>query len=43
MESAYKIASDNATLRCEQNKAAHEPKVNSTVLLPGDHILVRNL
>ena len=34
IESAYKIASDNATLRCEQNKAAHEPKVNSTVLLP---------
>ena len=34
IESAYKIASDNATLRCEQNKAAREPKVNSTVLLP---------
>ena len=43
MESAYKIASDNATLRYEQNKAAREPKVNSTVLLPGDHVLVRNL
>ena len=43
MESADKIASDNATLRCEQNKVAHEPKVNAIVLLPGDHVLVRNL
>ena len=24
-------------------KQPHEPKVNSTVLLPGDHVLVRNL
>ena len=43
MESTYKIAADNATLPCKQNKAAHEPKVNSTVLLPGDHVLVRYL
>ncbi len=43
MREAYEIAKENSKKVAERNKRNHEGKVRSSVLHPGDRVLVRNL
>ncbi len=43
MREAYEIARENSKKVAERNKRNHEGKVRSSVLNPGDRVLVRNL
>lgn len=43
MQEAFEIAKENSKKTAERNKRNHEGKVKSSVLHPGDRVLVRNL
>ncbi len=43
MQEAYTIARENAHKAAQRNKGNYDGKVRSTVLSPGDRVLVRNL
>lgn len=43
MQEAYEIAKQSAKKSAERNKRNYDGKVRSSVLCPGDRVLVRNL
>lgn len=43
MQEAFEIAKENSKKTAERNKRNHEGKVRSSVMHPGDRVLVRNL
>uniref|UniRef100_A0A7N9AYF5 Gypsy retrotransposon integrase-like protein 1 n=1 Tax=Mastacembelus armatus TaxID=205130 RepID=A0A7N9AYF5_9TELE len=43
MEEAYAIANENAKKAAEKSKRRYDTKVRSSVLLPGERVLVKNL
>lgn len=43
MEEAYEIVQENARKSTERGKKHNDEKAKSSVLYPGDHVLVQNL